>query len=70
MSGGSSRSKVLEGETVLTDTKSIPSVFNNYFAILLVDSPMGYTPQGQLNSLFLELINSMETEIEIRSKLF
>jgi hypothetical protein len=62
----SSPSKILEGENVLTDSKSIANAFNNFFANIgnnlatsipsVEATPMDSMSNQQLNSIFLNPI--------------
>ena len=66
----SSPSKILEGENVLTDSKSIANAFNNFFANIgnnlatsipsVEATPMDFMSNQQLNSIFLNPITSEE----------
>ena len=67
-------SKILIGESELSDTKSIANAFNDFFVnignnlvstINSADSPISFMPQPQINSLFLESVTSNEIIIEI-----
>ena len=71
----SSPSKILEGENVLTDSKSIANAFNNFFANIgnnlatsipsVEATPMDSMSNQQLNSIFLNPITSEEIILEI-----
>ena len=71
----SSPSKILEGENVLTDSKSIANAFNNFFANIgnnlatsipsVEATPMDSMSNQQLNSIFLNQITSEEIILEI-----
>ena len=68
MGGGGFPSKILEGEAAVTDSKSIASAFNNFFANIgnylaatipsVNISPMDFMPQKLSHSLFLYPITS------------
>ena len=76
--GGGVSSRILEGDNVLTDSKSIAGAFNDFFvniannlavSINSVDvTLMDYMPPKQSNNLFLYPITSVEIEVEIKLK--
>lgn len=75
MGGDGFPSKIFEREIVLTDSKSIASVFNNFFANIgnnlaatrpsLNISPIDFMPQKLSHSLFFHPITSQKIEAEI-----
>ena len=75
--GGGVSSRILEGDNVLTDSKSIAGAFNDFFvniannlavSINSVDvTLMDYMPPKQSNSIFLYPITSVKIEVEINN---